>query len=96
MSLVIDDAHIGAVKQHLMNQSNSLDSLISRYVRTMGNVVEAGFMEGTTAKALKELLKQVESNVSSKGANPGEMESQVERYCINFITTVDKADKALY
>ncbi len=96
MSLVIDDAYIESVKQYLMTQCNSLDYLISRYIRTMNSVIEAGFMNGMTSDALKEFLKQVESDIGKNSANPGLMESQVERFCIDFVKKVDKTDKELY
>lgn len=96
MSLVIDDSHIDALKQYIMTQSSGIDSLINRYIRTMNTVIAAGFMEGATSEALKEFLKEVESDVGKNNSNPGHLKVQSERFCINFIKKVDKADKELY
>ena len=96
MSLVIDDAHIAAAKSYIMSQCETVNSIISRYVRAMNEVIETGIMEGTTAEALKEFLAAVKSDVADNSATPGTMSSQVERFCTNFIEKVDKADKQLY
>lgn len=96
MSLVIDDAHVDTVKSYIMSQCETINSIISRYVRAMNEVIETGIMEGTTAEALKEFLAAVKSDVADNSATPGVMCSQVERFCMNFIEKVDKADKQLY
>lgn len=96
MSLVIDDEHIGSVKEYINEQCESIDSIVSRYVRTMENVIETGIMEGTTAEALKEFLSQVESDIGDNSATPGKMAERSARYCDNFIKHVDKADKQIY
>lgn len=96
MSLVIDDSHISTVQSYVTTQCETIDSIISRYVRAMNTVIETGIMEGSTAEALKEFLAAVKSNVSDNSATPGAMSSQVERFCTNFIKKVDKADKQLY
>ncbi len=96
MSLVIDDAHVGAVKQYLMEQCDNIDYIVSWYVKTMNSVIEEGIQKGTTADALKEFLLQVESDINSDSATPDLMKDQIERFCTNFIKRVDKADKELY
>lgn len=96
MSLVIDDSHIDTLKQYIMTQSNSIDSLINQYVSTMNTVIEAGFMEGATSEALTVFLKEVENDVGKNNSNPGQLKDQSERFCINYIKKIDKADKELY
>lgn len=96
MSLVVDDAHIENVKEYLTTQCNGLNFLIMQYIRTMNTVIEAGFMEGATSDALKEFLKQVESDLGKNSANPRMMEDLAERYCANFVERIDEADKDLY
>ena len=96
MSLVIDDSHIDAVKSYIMTQCETIDSITKRYVRAMNTVIETGIMEGETAEALKEFLEAVKSDVADSSSTPGAMSSQVERFCTNFISKVDKADKELY
>ena len=96
MSLVLDGTHFDAVKNYIMLQCDTVNSIISRYVQTMNKVIETGIMEGTTAEALKEFLIAVKSDVADNSSTPGAMSSQVERFCTNFIKKVDKADKELY
>lgn len=96
MSLVVDDSHISMAQNYIMTQCKTIDSIISRYVRTMNTVIETGIMEGLTADALKTFLDAVMSDVSDNSTTPGAMSSQVERFCTNFINKVDKADKELY
>ena len=96
MSLVIDDSHIDSVKKYLITQCESIDELVTRYVRIMNSVVEAGFMEGATSDALKEFLREVETDIDKNSSNPDVMKNHIERFCINFIKKVDKADKELY
>ena len=96
MSLVIDDGHINAVQSYISEQCEAIEDITSRYVRTMETVIETGIMEGATAEAVKAFLVAVESYVANNSATPARMISQTERFCVNFISKVDKADKHLY
>lgn len=96
MSLVIDDAHIVAVKTYFMDQCESINSIKNQYVRAMENLIENGIVEGDTAEALKEFLEKIKCDLGDNTGTPYVMSSQVERLCINFITKVDKADKQIY
>lgn len=96
MSLVIDDAHIGAVKTYFMEQCESINDIKNKYVTAMENLIENGIVDGDTAEALKEFLEKIECDLGDNTATPWLMSSQVERLCDNFIKRVDKADKQIY
>lgn len=96
MSLVIDDAHIGAVKTYFMTQCETIHSIKKRYYKAMEAVLDTGIMEGKTAEAIKEFLVQFECELGDNTATPYLMSAQVERLSDNFITKVDKADKQIY
>ncbi len=96
MSLVIDDTYVGEVKRYLMEQCENIDYIASQYIKTMNFVIEEGIQKGDTSDALKEFLLQVESEINSDSATPDLMKDQIERFCTNFISRVDKADKELY
>lgn len=96
MSLVIDDAYVDTVKSFIITQCETIDSITSRYIRTINDVIEIGIMEGMTAEALKEFLSAVKSDITDNSITPGVMRTQVERFCTNFIKKVDKADKEIY
>lgn len=96
MSLIVDDAHIDAVKTYIMEQGDTIGNITRRYVNTMQNVVETGIMEGATADALKEFLFAIRSDVSENSSAPALMDVKVERFCTNFIERIDKADKEIY
>lgn len=96
MSLVIDDAHVNAVKAYFMAQCETLNDIKNKYITTMETVIETGIMEGATAEALKEFLEQIRCDLGDNTATPWLMSSQVERLCDNFISRVDEADKQIY
>lgn len=96
MSLVVDDAYIEKVKSFIVAQCESIDSIISRYIQTMNDVIETGFIEGETAKALRAFLAAVKSDVTNNDKTPVAVVSEIERYCADFITKVNEADKQLY
>lgn len=96
MSLVIDDAHIDAVKTYFMEQCEGINDIKNKYVNAMESLVENGIIEGDTAEALKEFLEQIKCDLGDNTGTPKVMASQVERLCKDYITKVDKADKQLY
>lgn len=96
MSLVIDDAHIGAVKTYFMDQCESINNIKNKYVTAMENLIENGIMEGDTAEALKEFLEQIKCDLGDNTGTPWLMSAQFERLCKNFIARIDVADKQIY
>lgn len=96
MNLVIDDTYIDSIKQYIAGQCESLDNIISRYIKTMETVIETGIMEGKTADALKEFLNQVKSVDDKNSIALDFLGREMERVCTHFIEKINEADKELY
>lgn len=96
MSLVVDDDYVGSVKAHLVKQCEDINSLANDYVKIMKEVINSGFMEGSTSESLKVFLEEVETNLEESDTNPFDLRSQIERFCANYIARINEADKDLY
>lgn len=95
MSLVVDDDYVEAVREYTNSQCTNLADVVSAYIRVMNTVTEKGISEGTTAEALKEFVRQVETDIKSK-KTVNAIAGKTERYCSNFIKKIDIEDKDLY
>lgn len=97
MDLVIVDEFIKEdVASFLFDNNNKINDVIYEYMEIMREVKEKGIQTGKTADALEEFINQVNNETTSKESSLSNMGNQVKRFCDNFITKVDKADKNLY
>lgn len=96
--LVIDESYIHSVQSYLMTQCETLNSLITNYVKIMREVVETGIMEGDTAEALKAFLESVDSDVvrGNGSLTPEQIRNRIDQFVSNYLSRINGADKELY
>lgn len=97
MSLIVNDDFITQTMSTYLKQEGELISdFIGEYVKILEDVSANGLIKGKTADALKEFILQVESDISKNSKNPYDLGKVASRYCTNFVSRIDKADKDLY
>ena len=86
MDVCVDDEYMEQMGEYLKKEAYELDEMIWSYIRIVRQVCEDGISEGETSKALEEFLEQA---VDTTG-------DQLKRYCTNYVSRIDDADKDLY
>ena len=96
MDLIIEDEYYEKVGSFALKQGEKLELALKQYVSILKSVKKDGIIEGSTAKSLDEFINQICLQFDDYDSNPENLGIQVQRYCTNFITKIDKADKELY
>ena len=83
MDVCVDDEYMEQMGEYLKKEAYELDEMIWSYIRIVRQVCEDGISEGETSKALNS------GGVDTTG-------DQLKRYCTNYVSRIDDADKDLY
>lgn len=96
MDLIVCDEYYSAIGEWLKKQGELLSFDINKYASILTEVSNNGIMEGATAEALKEFISQVRTDLEGTNVKPSFIGSASKRYCVNFVSHIDDADKDLY
>lgn len=96
MDLIVCDEYYSAIGAWLKEQGELLSGDIKKYTSILTEVANNGIMEGATAEALKEFIAQVQTDLEGTNVKPAFVGSASERFCNNFVSHIDDADKDLY